>query len=416
MIKYKYSIILPVYNCAHYIESAIRSVLDQPYTDYELIISNNQSTDETPLLLEKYKNIPKIKLINTPRLFTLPEHFDWAQKHASGEWQIFLGGDDGLQPYFFKLADKLTEIAKQQNLRTITSRRAYFFWKNCASYHNNTAVSYYAEKKISIENCNVQMYRCIYGKRECGFFDLPQMYMTSLFHISLLEEIRSKQNGILLPIKIIGQDFQLAALALGAENKFLQSNIPLGWVGTSSKGLPYIDVSIEDKDVSYTNQILSYDLIFWYVLISLIHVWKPLLADKLKSKKIMYRLFSCSLLNLKKKNNFNSIHTLFEYIEYKGLNVYRVKFLAFFIQGYESLLGFLNNYIKRVIFFPWRCIRYILKRIPFIKKYFINKAPIKSDIHLYISWNDDPNMTMQKASEMVMDLINKNINFEELKL
>ena len=69
-----------------------------------------------------------------------------------------------------------------------------------------------------------------------------------------------------------------------------------------------------------------------------------------------------------------------------------------------------------VIFFPWRCIRYILKRIPFIKKYFINKAPIKSDIHLYISWNDDPNMTMQKASEMVMDLINKNINFEELKL
>ena len=411
MIKYKYSIILPVYNCAAYLESAIHSVLDQSYTDYEFIISNNQSTDETPLLLEKYKNNRKIKLINTPRLFTLAEHFDWAQNHASGEWQIYLGGDDGLQPYFFKLADKLTEIAKQQNLRTITSNRAYFFWKNCASYYNNIAVNYYAEKKVSIENCKKQMYRCIYGKRECGFFDLPQMYTTSLFHISLLEEIRSKQSGILLPIKIIGQDFQLAALGLGVENRFLQSSIPLGWVGTSSKGLPYIDISIEDIDISYTHKIFSYDLILWYVLISLIHVWKPLVVDRLNSKKIMYRLFSYSLLNLKKKNNFNSIRTLFEYIEYKGLNVYRVKFLAFFIRGYEFFFSFLKNYIKKIFFFPWRCIRYILKRISFTKKYFI-----KNDISLYISWNDDPNMTMQKASKMVMDLVNKNINFEELKM
>lgn len=125
----------------------------------------------------------------------------------------------------------------------------------------------------------------------------------------------------------------------------------------------------------------------------------------------MYRLFSYSLLNLKKENNFNSIRTLFEYVEYKGLSVYKVKFLAFFIRGYESLSRFLKNDIKKIIFFPWRCIRYILKHIPFTKKYFI-----KNDINLYISWNDDPNMTMQKASKMVMDLINKNINLEELKI
>ena len=412
----KYSIILPIYNCAPFIESAIQSVLDQPYSDYELIISNNQSTDETELILKKYKYNSKIKVVTTSNLLTLPEHFDWAQKYASGEWQIFLGGDDGLQPYFFELADKLTAIAKKENIRTITSKRAYFFWKNCASYHNNTAVSYYAEKKVSIENCNKQMYRCIYGKRECGFFDLPQMYTTSLFHVSLLEEVRDKQDGVLLPIRILGQDFQLAALALGIEDRFLQSNIPIGWVGTSSKGLPYFDISIEDIDISYTHKIFSYDLILWYVLISLIYVWRPLAADRLKSKKIMYRLFSYSLLNLKKKGNFNSIHTLVEYIEYKGLSVYRVKFLAFFIQIYEFLLYFLKNYIKKILFFPWRCARYILKRIPFTKKYFITKASIKSDINLYISWNDDPNMTMQKASRMVMDLINKNINFEELKI
>ena len=405
----KYSVILPIYNCAAYLESAIHSVLDQPYSDYELIISNNRSTDETELILEKYKYNSKVKVVTTSNLLTLPEHFDWAQKHALGEWQIYLGGDDALMPYFFELADKLTAIAKQENLRTITSKRAYFFWKNCASYHNNTAVSYYADKKVSLESCDKQMYRCIYGKRECGFFDLPQMYTTSLFHISLLDEIRSKQNGILLPIRILGQDFQLAALALGVENRFLQSTIPLGLVGTSSKGLPYFDISIQDRDIAYTHKIFSHDLIFWYVLISLIHVWKPFVAGKLKSKKVMYRLFSYSLLNLKKENNFNSIRTLFEYVEYKGLSVYKVKFLVFFIRGYESLSRFLKNDIKKTIFFPWRCIKYILKRIPFTKKYFI-----KSNCSLYISWTDVPDMTMEKALEMIRELVNKNLNFEDL--
>lgn len=412
----KYSVILPIYNCAPYVEAAICSVLDQDYADYELIISNNQSTDDAELILEKYKHNSKIKIFTTNNLLTLPEHFDWAQSHATGEWQIFLGGDDALMPYFFELADKLTAIAKKEGLRTITSKRAYFFWKNCASYHNNTAVSYYAEKKISIENCNKQMYKCIYGKRECGFFDLPQMYTTSLFHISLLEEARTKQKNVLLPIRILGQDFQLAALALGIENKFLQSNIPLGWVGTSSKGLPYFDISIEDIDIAYTHQIFSYDLILWYVLISLIHPWKPEVAAKLKSKKIMYRLFSYSLINLKKKNNFNSIKTLFEYAQYKGLSTHTVKYLVTLIQICEFLSASLKNFIKKTGFFIWRCIRYILKRLPFIKKCFINKVSIKKEVSFYISWSDAPDMTMQKASEMVMELIDKNRDFEELKL
>ena len=61
----KYSVILPIYNCAAYLESAIHSVLDQPYTDYEFIISNNQSTDETESILEKYRYNSKIKVVTT---------------------------------------------------------------------------------------------------------------------------------------------------------------------------------------------------------------------------------------------------------------------------------------------------------------------------------------------------------------
>ena len=118
----KYSIILPVRNVRPYIESAVNSVLQQKYSDYELIISDNQSDDGTSEYIDiiNHKNV---RVLHTPRSFTIAEHFNWAQSHAVGTWQIYLGGDDALQPYFFTLADKLTAIAESKKIYAISSRR-----------------------------------------------------------------------------------------------------------------------------------------------------------------------------------------------------------------------------------------------------------------------------------------------------
>jgi glycosyltransferase involved in cell wall biosynthesis len=50
----KVSIGLPVYNGAQYLRPAIDSILSQTYTDFELIISDNASTDETPQICREY--------------------------------------------------------------------------------------------------------------------------------------------------------------------------------------------------------------------------------------------------------------------------------------------------------------------------------------------------------------------------
>ena len=49
------SIVLPVYNSENYIERAIRSVLQQKYSNYELIIVDDGSTDKTDEVLRKYE-------------------------------------------------------------------------------------------------------------------------------------------------------------------------------------------------------------------------------------------------------------------------------------------------------------------------------------------------------------------------
>jgi glycosyltransferase involved in cell wall biosynthesis len=54
------SVILPVYNCQKYIQSAIESILDQTFTDFEFIIIDDGSTDASASVIEKIKD-PRIR-------------------------------------------------------------------------------------------------------------------------------------------------------------------------------------------------------------------------------------------------------------------------------------------------------------------------------------------------------------------
>jgi glycosyltransferase involved in cell wall biosynthesis len=50
------SVVLPVYNCPHYVGEAIDSILAQSFTDFELIVIDDGSTDETPRVLERVRD------------------------------------------------------------------------------------------------------------------------------------------------------------------------------------------------------------------------------------------------------------------------------------------------------------------------------------------------------------------------
>ncbi len=65
MKKKRFSIIIPAYNVCEYIDKAIDSVLEQDFKDYELIIVNDASTDDTAEKVKKYEEIyDNIKLIS----------------------------------------------------------------------------------------------------------------------------------------------------------------------------------------------------------------------------------------------------------------------------------------------------------------------------------------------------------------
>jgi len=93
---------MPIYNCELYLDEAIQSVLTQTYTNFEFIIINDGSTDETLNIIKAYSNQDKrIVLINRKNkglVYSLNEGIDM----ASGEYIARMDADDISLPGRFK--------------------------------------------------------------------------------------------------------------------------------------------------------------------------------------------------------------------------------------------------------------------------------------------------------------------------
>lgn len=89
----KVSIYVAAYNYAHYIEEAIQSILSQTMQDWELIIINDGSTDNTLDVIEQYKTNSKVQIIDQENK-GLNITNNIALRLAKGEYIVRLDADD----------------------------------------------------------------------------------------------------------------------------------------------------------------------------------------------------------------------------------------------------------------------------------------------------------------------------------
>jgi glycosyltransferase involved in cell wall biosynthesis len=91
------SVCVPVYNGAAFIGETIRSVLAQTYTDFELIVMENVSTDGTADVVRAIDD-PRLKLICPDEHVPAPENFARATAACSGRYVKMVCADDTLKP------------------------------------------------------------------------------------------------------------------------------------------------------------------------------------------------------------------------------------------------------------------------------------------------------------------------------
>lgn len=202
----KFSVIIPLYNKAPYVEKALESVCRQTYSDYELIVINDGSTDDSCMIAEKY--LQGIDGINYRLIAQENAGVSAARNNgvaaSKGEYVAFLDADDWWEPTFLEKMAQLIEDYSEAGL-----------------YASN--YMYYKPGKTHVAVSNI----------ETGYFNYPKSYyeggampVTSI-SVVIPRKVLDETGGFPLGIKL-GEDFLLwAKIAMQYKVAFL--NEPLAW-------------------------------------------------------------------------------------------------------------------------------------------------------------------------------------------
>lgn len=94
-----FSICIPVFNGADFLERAIESVRAQSCTDWELLIADNASTDATPEIAARWAAVDsRIRTVRRPRNLGLGGNIDACLAETRGRWIGLLAADDVYRP------------------------------------------------------------------------------------------------------------------------------------------------------------------------------------------------------------------------------------------------------------------------------------------------------------------------------
>lgn len=91
------SVVMPAYNLAKFVGQSIESVLSQTYGDFELVIIDNGSTDNTADVIRSYKD-ERIKFLKVPSNLGPSLAVNIAIGHSTGKYVALLAADDYWTP------------------------------------------------------------------------------------------------------------------------------------------------------------------------------------------------------------------------------------------------------------------------------------------------------------------------------
>ena len=110
----KFSVVIPCHDRLELLQEAIYTVLQQDWTDWELVIFDNASKSE---LVDFMKGIsdPRVRFTRSEEFLSVTDSWNRAIDMATGEYIIFLGDDDGLTPnYFSRIAPIIEKFNKPE--------------------------------------------------------------------------------------------------------------------------------------------------------------------------------------------------------------------------------------------------------------------------------------------------------------
>lgn len=108
----KYSIIVPVYNVEKYIDKCLSSILNQSYKNYEVIIVNDGTKDNSVKIIEKYTKKYDNFILYNKENGGLSDARNYGLKYINGDYLLFIDSDDYINKDLLMELNNLLEEKK----------------------------------------------------------------------------------------------------------------------------------------------------------------------------------------------------------------------------------------------------------------------------------------------------------------
>lgn len=226
-----FSIVLPTFNRADYISFAIKSALNQTFGDFELIVSNNSSTDNTDQIVKNFTD-KRIRYAKTEKNLPMYESWEFALGQAKGEYVTFLGDDDAHSAIYL---ESLKKVIDEHDTRIVSCRMANYYYQAADSRKSESLTTPAFSNKLLIYDSR-QLIKDIYiDSRLCkgnpqNKFQLPQLINTA-YQTEVFSGIKNNL-GKVFP-QVLAGDFYLAVATLSFTEKYYYLDSPLSFHGIS---------------------------------------------------------------------------------------------------------------------------------------------------------------------------------------
>ncbi len=122
----KFTVMIPTRERCATLAYTLESCISQQWDNLEIIVSDNASLDQTHAVVAAFDD-PRIRYVNTVRRKSITGNFEFALTHATGEYMMYLGDDDGLTPDALR---RVAEIIGETGQSAIVSSQALYHWPN----------------------------------------------------------------------------------------------------------------------------------------------------------------------------------------------------------------------------------------------------------------------------------------------
>jgi glycosyltransferase involved in cell wall biosynthesis len=166
-----FTVMIPTRERCETLRYTLASCIAQQHDQFEIIVSDNCSVDDTRAVVAQFTD-PRIKYVNPGKRLSMTANFEFALSHATGDFVMFLGDDDGLMP---NALTRVEEIIRSTGQQAVISSQALYHWPNSLDLPARNRLVFSTRSGVEVRQTREVLDRVLRFKTP--FLELPGAYV-----------------------------------------------------------------------------------------------------------------------------------------------------------------------------------------------------------------------------------------------